>query len=403
MVHHPDTTAGLSRREMMKRSLKAGGYIAPVLLASTVPITRVAAATPPISTFSFASPVTYSVDRAFDVAVGDLNGDGKPDLVVVGLFGGAAVLLNQGNGTFAPGGMYPATMGNTYLVALGDFNRDGRLDVALGGSLGGQSGGLITVFLGNGNGTFVLKADYRVGALSGIGVGDFNGDGKPDLVGTYFDKGHGLFSVSTLLGNGDGTFGAGAGAFAGALASVVVADFNGDGTPDIAGTSLQRESFDAPIDAVGVLFGNGGGGFATPVIYPVGFLLNGIAVGDFNRDGRPDIVVVGDGGVAVLLNTGGGIFAVPIIYSAGNQPTGVAVADFNRDGNLDLAVTNNGGGTVSILPGRGNGTFGAPVNFPIGTAPERLAVGDFNGDGKPDIVVTSSTTGSVFVLLNSTL
>src|SRR5262249_42518048 len=131
-----------------------------------------------------------------------------------------------------------------------------------------------------------------------------------------------------------------------------------------------------------------------------------VAVGDFNRDGLPDLAVArssqfgGSDGVSVLLGNGNGYFHGPQNYSAGDYPNAVAVGDFNGDGRLDLAVANAATNAVRLLLGNGGGSFQAPQNFSAGADPSALAVADFNGDGKPDLAVANDGTTKVSILLN---
>src|SRR6266705_1906434 len=131
---------------------------------------------------------------------------------------------------------------------------------------------------------------------------------------------------------------------------------------------------------------------------------SGIAVGDFNGDGKPDLAVVnfGDWNVYLLLGNGDGTFqpAKSVFFSSG-FPWYIVAGDFNGDGKLDLAVSNYGANSVSVLLGNGDGTFKAPQTFPVGVHPALVAVGDFNGDGKPDLVITNHLGNTVTVLLGN--
>ena len=178
--------------------------------------------------------------------------------------------------------------------------------------------------------------------------------------------------------------------------SVAVGDFNGDGKPDLAVANSSGGT-------VSVLLGNGDGTFQTQTTYTVGsssFPFS-VAVGDFNGDGNPDLAVAnaGSGTVSVLLGNGDGTFQTQTTYTVGSTPASVAVGDFNGDGNPDLAITNAGSGTVSVLLGNGDGTFQTQTTYTVGSTPRSVAVGDFNGDGKPDLAVANSSGGTVSVLL----
>ena len=289
----------------------------------------------------------------------------------------------------------PSTFGagsNPNSVTVGDFNGDGKLDLVVAN----EGSGNVSILLGNGNGTFQAAMDYGAGTdPDSVAVGDFRGDGKLDLVVAN----GGSNNVSILLGNGDGTFqaavnyGVGSGS---APMSVAAGDFNGDGKLDLAVANEFSNN-------VSILLGNGDGTFKTAVNYGAGSTLFAVAVGDFNGDGKLDLAVadaVSDY-VSVLLGNGDGTFKTAVQYVAGLEPLSVAVADFNGDGKLDLAVANYEGNNVSILLGKGNGTFQAAVNYGTGT-PGSVAVGDFNGDGKLDLVVVggvNSDNVSVVALL----
>ncbi len=221
-------------------------------------------------------------------------------------------------------------------------------------------------------------------------VADFNGDGKPDLA-TAAGMG-----VSVLFGNGDGTFQPAQNFPAGnSPNALVVGDFDGDGTPDLAVTNAADRN-------VSILLNKGDGTFRPPVNDPVGAAPTAIAAGDFNGDGKIDLVVATTTDVRVLLGNGDGTFRAAVTYAAGQTPQSVAVADLNGDGKLDLAVANIGSGNVSVLLGNGDGTFKSSTPFSAGPSPIAVTVGDFNGDGKADLAVANyARSGSVSVLLGN--
>jgi hypothetical protein len=141
--------------------------------------------------------------------------------------------------------------------------------------------------------------------------------------------------------------------------------------------------------------------FSGPTNYPVGNSPLGVAVGDFNGDGKKDLGVVNtaDQTVSILLGNGDGTFQPAVNYPCGSTCSFVAVGDFNGDGKLDLAVSNGSANTVSILLGNGDGTFQVPVQYSAGASADYVAVADFNNDKKPDLLV--STGGSISILLGS--
>jgi hypothetical protein len=332
--------------------------------------------------------------------VADFNGDGKLDLVVLNAGGPytaditATVLLGTGDGDLQPterfaAGIHPAS------VAVADFNGDGHLDLAAGiGDDQTGNGSGANLLLGNGDGTFQSARLYLAGFHpSSIAVGDFNGDGHPDLAVT--DPGG---TLSILLGIGDGTFEPQQSYRVGRFpTSLAVGDFNGDGTLDLAVA-------DEYIGVI-ILLGKGDGTFGAPKSYAAGANARPLAVGDFNRDGYLDLAVGGDDSddstVSILLGKGDGTFKPAVSYPVprGGGCTSLAVADFNGDGFLDIVAAGPGSDTVSVFLGKGDGTFQATQSYSAGAGPWSVAVGDFNGDGFPDIAVGGS---GVTVLLNDT-
>jgi hypothetical protein len=342
--------------------------------------------------------------EVFSVGVGDFNRDGKADLAVGKADGsGLSIFLGNGDGTFGPERIIPLTVPMTpYQVAVADINGDGKQDIVFNKS--GVSNGVIGILLGNGDGTFTAMPDIALpsspGSNGALALADLNGDGILDLVvtGAY------LTQAYVLLGNGDGTFGspAGVGSVNQPL-SVAVADFNGDGKLDIALSDYGNK-------AVAVLLGNGDGTFQPQQEYPTNGYPYSLSVADFNGDGHPDIAVANDGpvgggsgGVAVLLNNGDGTFSAPVNYGAGQEYYSVATDDINGDGKLDLVVASGypTRGTLLFL-GNGDGTFSStPLTLSAGTIPSSLALADLNGDGAPDILAPDNTNGSLPLLLQS--
>jgi len=330
----------------------------------------------------------------------DFNGDRKQDLVVANSDANSiAILLGNGDGTFQPHVDYATGLGPQDL-AVGDFNRDGKPDIAVadaGENAQGQPANTVSILLGNGNGTFGAHVDYATGDFPvRIAAGDFNGDGNLDLA--VVDQ---LASmVSILLGNGDGTFQANLDYAVGSEPTdLAAADFNRDGKLDLAVANSITQT-------VSILIGNGDGTFQTAVNYAAYLGPVAVLAADLNRDGKLDLVVPGlvSSSVAVLLGNGDGTFHAPAFYSTGQYPEGVATGDFNGDGFLDLALpTDSSSGSVSILLGKGDGTFQSAVNFPSGMLPVAITTADFNGDGKLDVAAANLNANTVSSLLSTTI
>jgi len=357
-------------------------------------------------TFTAKGKLTASISNPFSSVAGDFNGDGKMDLAVVDRgFTTDSVIFFFGNddGTFqAPVSVTLGGLADSNQIVAADFNKDGHLDVAVSQINAAN----VIVILGNGNGTFQAPRDFALpGQGFGLAVGDFNGDGVPDLVATSPAIG----GVTVLLGTGNGNFtavnnpqtGTTPTAYAaipdGGCQPIAAADFNKDGKLDVvAGLSGVNGAA-----TVAVLLGNGDGTLQAESLFGTTDFPAALAVADFNGDGNPDWVTIGNqtGWLAVGLGRGDGTFQAMDVFDVGLSPAWAAVADFNKDGKLDVVVANSVGGSANasnttLLLGKGDGTFQPPVNLTvIGTTPVGVAAGDFNNDGNPDFVVLNGPGG----------
>ena len=333
-------------------------------------------------------------------AVGDVDGNGTPDLVVARA-GSVSVLLNsepvlltvataafEGPTTTLAAGIDPMS------IAIGKLNGD-----AFGDLVTMNLDGTVSVLIGTGTGSFGTPTTLQPAfgnATIAMALADLNGDSFSDLV-TLTDS---MNAAWVQLATGTGGFGTPGGYFTSPAAalSVVIEDVNGDSRPDIV-TANNAQS-------VSVLLGTGTGSFASPNTYAVGTAPNSPythAIGDLNNDGLPDLVVPVWGGpdasVSVLLGTGAGAFGAWTITSfPGIDPSYVALGDLNRDGRSDLVLGSDTMGTVSVALSTGTGTFGAPST--VGETYAPVTVADLNVDSKLDLV-TANGSSHVSVLLNA--
>jgi hypothetical protein len=432
--------------------------------------------TPGAITLTFTAKTDFITGgQPFSISMGDFNGDGKPDLAVVNIASfTVSVLLN----TTIPGAATPtftaktdfATGNQPSFVSIGDLNGDGKSDLVVTN----MSSKTVSVFLnattpGSATPTFLIKTDFATGTdPSSVSIGDFNGDGKPDLaIANYSDSvvsvllntttpgsatptfltktdfatGGNPYSVSIEDMNGDGRSdlvvtnsnssivsvllnttipGAAAPTFldkkdfmtGSRPYSVSIGDFNGDGKPDLAVANYN-------VNTVSVLLNTTTPGSATPTFldkkdFTTGASPHFVSIGDLNGDGKRDLAVsnYSDFTVSVLLNTtimgaATPAFSVKSDSSTGNLPYSVSIGDLNGDGKSDLAVANYGSASVSVLlnttsPGADIPTFTTKTDFTADNGAISVTIGEFNGDGKPDLAVANANSTSVSVLLNTT-
>ena len=357
------------------------------------------------------------------VAVGDIDGDGRQDIVSANCGSGdVSVLLSDGDGSFKES---IATLAGSCpsALAIADFNRDGKEDLAVL-----DSAGSVGVLFGLGNGHFDPAVSYAVGMQpDSLVMADFNGDGTPDLA----TANSGSNDISVLLGRPDGTFTAQTTFATGTgPASLEVGFFNADAVPDLALINLGS-------DDASVLIGKGDGSFFAELRLASGQFEFSLAVGDFNSDGNEDLLVVtlipgtvllpgqGDGtfgspvtedqvgglflfeadldgngtadllattpsGLQVLLGTNQGTFADRGAFGTGSNPLGLAAADLNGDGKIDVVTADGNSDTVSVLVGDGLGGFGGHLQVTplvaVPHPPTQALAADFNDDQKPDLI-----------------
>jgi hypothetical protein len=346
---------------------------------------------------------TGSAPQPYSVAVGDFNNDNRSDIVVANSGNDSlGILFGMGNGTFDMKIIYPiGTDSYPQYVMTCDINKDNQLDIVSVNSKDNS----ISVIMGYGNGTFAEQLIYSTGDYShpsGAVSSDFNNDTHLDLVianegtdsiGILYGFNYTTFYNQVTYSNIDSS-----GPF-----DIVASDFNNDKYLDIAATFFDNGK-------IGILLGYGNGSFTDIMIYSTGNDSHtyGIAVGDFNNDNQTDIVVTNTGTntIDILLGYGNGSFAATMTYLTdlkvkNSFPVAVTVGDFNNDGRLDIVVANRKANNVGVLLGYGNGSFFIVQTYSTGpySTPYCVTVGDFDNDDRLDIAVANFDTDNVGILL----
>jgi uncharacterized protein (TIGR03437 family) len=375
-----------------------------LLLASTAGLLPVAG-----QALSFLKPHYIEIGgQCCSVLTGDFNGDGKLDIALANWTEGVTVLLGKGDGTFTrkdnpiPGFVISG------LIAVADLNLDRTADIVA--TVNTARGDSYVVLLGRGDGSFQPPID--LGRDEVKAVADFNGDGKPDLLVYPFVASGCQCGFAVRLGNGDGTFQNSGPQMDFPYSHIlfdVVGDFNNDGKMDVAQTSIRVSN------KVYIWLGNGDGTFRRgpdAQLSSESFSTGPLAAGDFNGDGKTDLAVSfsdlvgGPPGIELLFGKGDGSFQTGAIYPYDNNHEQVQLmaADFNGDGIVDLAKG------FTVLLGNGNGslrppvTFGQPTGqpFSLDVNASLVAAGDFNGDGKLDLVGVGVNGTDLSVLIGDT-
>jgi hypothetical protein len=344
------------------------------------------------------------------IATGDLDNDGRVDVVTANFRGNSvSVLLGNGDGTFRDAVDYPSG-GPAEDVIVGDFNGDGNLDVGVTGwtdAVGTMM--VVGVLLGNGNGTLRPMISSSVNQPGALVAGSFGASTRLDLAVDV-----GGSSVDILLGNGDGTFQHSAFYSTGTNPdTIAVADVDADGHADLivgnAGYSCSCFFNCGPCENVpgsAVLLRGRGDGTFDPANAVIGGDVFALTVADLNRDGKTDLLVRGWLPPVVLLGNGDGSFGSPIAMSREDALGLVlATADLDGDGTLDVVEGFVFGGTlantVAFRHGQGDGTFDDPIAYAVGQRPGPLAVADVDRDFEPDVIVIDQADDTIKVMLSS--
>jgi len=401
----------------------SGAASVSVLLNTTASGAATAAFTAQTSFATGSSPVA--------VSAADLNGDGKPDLIVVNNSSNTVSVLFS---TIAAGDVAPsfaaqqtfATDAGPTSIAIADANGDGKPDLIVANNGANNLSVLLNLTTpGNATPSFAVKQAFAVGANPAAVISaDLNSDGKPDLIAANFGDNTVSILFNTVASSAVlPSFAAKqdfASAFdpvgAGRPGFVTTADLNGDGKPDLVIT--DGDNFGVFINTTTP--GSATATYAARQIFAIGTTVGPIAIADINGDGKLDVVAASDsqdashvGQLMLSINTtasgaSAASFAAPQIFATGLDPRSVISIDINGDGKPDVITANRGANTVSVLlnttaTGAAIGSFAAQQTFATGSLPGWVTGADINGDGRPDLIVANtSNVGTVSVLLNTT-
>ncbi|MGL1887452.1 MAG: FG-GAP-like repeat-containing protein [Reichenbachiella sp.] len=368
-----------------------------------------------IDATSFEAKVDYtSGAQPYSVSIGDLDGDGKPDLAMVNRsINTVSIFLNTSTavGTINYAAAVEFTTGDyPYCVSIGDLDGDGKADLAVA-NLNSNS---VSIFrntsTGAGTINYAAKVDFTTGTQPySVSLGDLDGDGKADL--TVANSGSATVSVFRNTSTGVGTI-----SYADKLdyttgttpQSISIGDLDGDGKPDLAVTnrvSATVSIFRNTSTGVGTI------SYATKLDYTTGTNPWSVSIGDLDGDGKVDLAVTNysSATVSIFRNTSTGVgtisYATKLDYTTGTGSGSISIGDLDGDGNADLAVLNYESNTVSIFrntnTSAGTISFATKVDYTTGTGPQSVSIGDLDGDGKPDLAVTNYNSSTVSVFRNS--
>ncbi len=356
-----------------------------------------------VVTFQLQAQVTFTLSSSpgvgsqpQGVVSGDINGDGKMDLMCANYAANTvSVLTNNGSGGFVLAATLSSGIGISGLTAA-DVNGDGKMDILAGNAAPG--GSAFSVFTNNGSGGFALAATLSAGSGSRPGwvaAADVNSDGRMDLISANYDAN--TLTVFTNNGNGGWLLAAtlGAGSAPGGIAA---ADVNGDGKMDL----ISANSGDSTLS---VFTNNGNAVFGLSGTYAAGYPV-AVKAADVNGDGKVDLITANNNNstINVFTNNGSGGFALRGSYPVGTQPNGIAAADVNGDGKLDFITANVGTtNTLSVMTNDGSGAFGLAATVSVGSAPGTVAAADVNGDGRVDLISGNYGANTLSVLFNTTI
>ena len=344
----------------------------------------------------------YNDDNIMDIAIADSTGY-KPKYY---MSDNILLFFGNGNGTFEWTWFTSKYLLDIKDISSDDLNNDGHTDLILTSKIIGpyeqlrtSTGNFVTVYLGNGNGSFQVPSAYNTGNLPvGNVIKDFNQDGLVDLaIANQLSD-----SISVYINQGDGTFPklpiyhTQSNAY-----SVAAGDFNRDGQVDLA--VVNSSNFQFFSGTVSVFLNSGAGTFLQAVDYDVGIHATSLAIGDINGDGNQDLVTANDlsNRVFILLGTNNGTFLDATFIEVGDKPSSVSIGDINGDGDSDLVISRIHSNTIAILFGNGDGTFSGSTSLIAGDGPRAVALSDLNLDNRLDIIVANENEDTIYVLINN--